>query len=160
MEIVSWGHTANLKKLNCEICSNLTKLPNERGGLKFVTSFSSTFNNCISLKSIPDGLFDNNINVTDFYYTFQNCTSLTTIPSGLFDNNINVTNFSYTFQNCTSLTGSAPKLWNNSIWSHVSNNGSCFEDTGALGTNRTTIPIEWGGTCDCAGDCNSNCSGL
>ena len=162
ISIDSWGEVGGLKILKLVSCENLLTLSNEKGKLTNVTSFADTFYNCISLTSIPTGLFDNNINVTSsfdgtfnscisltsiptglfdyninvtsFYATFGGCKSLTSIPSGLFDNNINVTSFSATFSNCISLTSIPTGLFNNNI------NVTSFDGTFGDCTSLTSIP--------------------
>ena len=57
-----------------------------------------------NIKSIPKGLFKNNVNVTSFASVFNSCTGITSIPEGLFKNNVNVTSFDRVFSGCTGLT--------------------------------------------------------
>jgi len=290
IEVVSWGdpNITKLSYIRFKGCKNLTKLPNERGGLKFVetfrdsfaktkiseipfgifdyneivTDFDSTFYNCELLTKLPNDLFKYNINVTNFDSTFKNCFILPKIPNNLFRYNVNVTNFNSIFVSCNKikklpddlfkynvnvlsfetsfmgskikklpdelfkynimasaftscfescpnleiisedlfryntsitnlhrifvgtalkeipynlfiyntsvtdfseafygsdqLTGIAPKLWDNNIWSSATSYINCFDSTGSLGTNGTTIPTSWGGSCSSG----INCTGL
>jgi hypothetical protein len=66
-----------------------------------VNSFYGTFQNNITLQSIPDYLFLYNSKAMDFSYTFAGCTNvnLTSLPSHLFKGTTNVDRFNYTFQN-------------------------------------------------------------
>jgi len=68
--------------------------------------FEGTFENCISLTTIPSDLFKYNINTLSFYKTFKGCTALPTIPSNLFQYNTAVTSYAFreTFMNCTTIT--------------------------------------------------------
>ena len=70
--------------------------------------FLSTFQNCTSLTTIPDGLFSGITTGVNsmFSYTFSYCTALTTIPSNLFSGITTGANymFQYTFFGCTALT--------------------------------------------------------
>ena len=77
-------------------CTSLTSIPalNTAAGM----NFSSMFNSCYSLTSIPAL---NTAAGTSFAYMFNNCTSLTSIPAL---NTAAGTSFTYMFNNCTSLT--------------------------------------------------------
>jgi hypothetical protein len=108
--------------------------------------------------------FTNNTAVTTFESTFENCASLQQIPNTLFDSNINTQNFTNTFSGNFELIGNAPKLWDSSKWSNVIFNDGCFgcftsTAIASIGSNGDTIPISWGGFCECGGDCITNCSG-
>lgn len=119
---------------------------------KGVTNFSSCFNDCTGLTSIPSNLFANNPEVTNFAYCFNNCTGLTSIPEGLFANNTKVTNFGYCFGNCTGLTSSTPidndgtPLYNRSEgkegYSVVTDHASCFYGC-TLMSDYSSIPSDW-----------------
>ena len=75
--------------------------------------FFYTFRGCGSLTAIPSGLFSGQTAVTTFQSTFQFCNSLTAIPSGLFDDSPNVTSFVQTFAGCGNLTAITTGLFNN-----------------------------------------------
>jgi len=87
------------------------------------------------------------------------CTKLTTIPYTLFDNNLSITTFDAVFRDCTNLTGVVKKYWDDSIWTNITTHINTFTNTGALASNGATIPTTWGGTCNCNGDCSTNCNG-
>ena len=96
-------------QLSFENCTSLKSIPETLfANCQKVISFHSAFKGCSALMSIPENLFANCPKVTDFTGTFFGCTALTTIPTSLFDNNRKVTSFSLTFSNCTSLTGESP----------------------------------------------------
>ncbi len=57
------------------------------------------FRNCVNLVSIPNGIFDNSLNLTDANNVFWNCVKLATVPTTLFKNNSNIANFNSTFYN-------------------------------------------------------------
>ncbi len=66
------------------------------------TDFSHIFRGCDSLTSIPDNLFEENIDIEDLSYSFFN-SGITEIPEGLLDNNINIINVKHMFQDCADL---------------------------------------------------------
>ena len=87
-------------------------VPGALDGCTMVKDFSGAFRECISLQSIPKGLFDKCTEVTSFGYNssatyhtgmFENCSSLIHIPEGLFDKCTKVTTFGGTFEGCTKL---------------------------------------------------------
>lgn len=124
IDIISWGDLCafdGFKYLENGFygCSNLTSLasgsiPASGTGC---STFSDTFNDCVSISSIPVDLFDQNTLVSEygFYRTFFNCNSLTSIPSGLFDNNtlVSVSGFYSTFSGCSSVTSIPFDLFDN-----------------------------------------------
>lgn len=67
-------------------CTSLVHLPTEKLPFKKSTIFSGLCANCSSLQEIPDGLFDDCINLRNADSLFADCHSITEIPSGLFDN--------------------------------------------------------------------------
>ena len=77
-------------------CTSLKEVP--QLNTSNVTNMSSMFNNCTSLKEVPQ--FDTS-KVTNMRYMFNNCTSLEEIPQ--FDIS-NVTDMRYMFQSCNKLT--------------------------------------------------------
>ena len=101
-----------------------------------VTSFSSCFQGCTSLTSIPENLFANCPNATNFTWCFYNCSGLTgSIPENLFASNTAATYFTLCFCNCSGLTGSIPEnlfATNTAVDSFT----QCFEDC----INLTSIP--------------------
>jgi hypothetical protein len=68
-----------------------------------------------SITAIPSGLFTNNVNVSSFSSTFNACLSLSSYPSNLFDTNINVVNFSGTFRLCSQLTSVLQFTYNTAV---------------------------------------------
>jgi hypothetical protein len=107
-----------------------------------ITSFDSTFNNCKSLTSIPDGLFDNCTAVRSFSSAFNSCTGLTSIPDGLFDNCTAVRSFSSAFRNCLNITSAVPELWDTAKWPNVTDNRVCFRNC-INAANYADIPAGW-----------------
>ena len=101
-----------------------------------VVTFSTCFDSCTSLSSIPSGLFDNNTQATNFDYCFSDCPSLSSIPAGLFDNNTLATDFDYCFSGCSIL------VLNENIFSATNSHDRfsgkkmsfsyCFKDVGKL----------------------------
>ncbi|MDC7174595.1 hypothetical protein PQH01_00890 [Bacteroides cellulosilyticus] len=116
-------------------CSNLTSIPEGLFDKNIeVTSFEYCFQDCSKLESIPTGLFDKNINVTSFGYCFQGCKKLSNIPTGLFDRNTKVTDFTYCFEACSNLTSIPTGLFDKNI--KVTSFKYCFEAC----SNLTSIP--------------------
>ena len=108
-------------------CSNLISIPEELFDKNIeVTSFESCFQGCSKLESIPTGLFDKNIEVTSFEYCFEVCSNLTSIPTRLFDKNINVTSFFGCFQKCSTLESIPKGLFDKNIEVEVFR--GCFSD--------------------------------
>ena len=135
MDIISWGQPdiTKLKHINFNGCVNLTDLTNEYGGLKLIEKFDDVFNGCVSIKKVPEKLFNYNTTVTSFNNTFKNCTSLAEIPEKLFVDCVSVTQFSNTFENCILLTEIPEKLFEKNT--NVENFSSTFSNT-----NITEIP--------------------
>ncbi len=90
-------------------CKKLTGAPSF-GGLSRVTSFEYTFNDCSSMTTIPNDIFDGCTLVTSFGYTFNGCKSLESVPVSLFDGCMSVTDFGYTFCDCSSVSGESPYM--------------------------------------------------
>ena len=112
-------------------CSNLTSIPEGLFDKNIeVTSFEYCFQDCSKLESIPTGLFDKNINVTSFGYCFQGCKKLSNIPTGLFDKNIKVTSFTYCFEACSNLTSIPTGLFDKNI--NVTSFWACFQSCSTL----------------------------
>ena len=78
-----------------------------------VTSFVATFDQCESLKEIPEKLFEKAVNVNSFYATFRGCKSLTVIPEKLFDKTTKVTTFQKTFCDCYNVMSIPNTLFDN-----------------------------------------------
>lgn len=107
-----------------------------------IMSFSGTFANCSTLKSIPENLFINCSNAQSFYNTFNFCISLEKIPENLFENCSKVNNFTATFAHCISLTGPAPKLWERELEKPDLIGSGCFYLCKGL-SNYDIIPDDW-----------------
>ena len=116
-------------------CNGLTSIPESLFNNNVnITVFNGTFEGCTVLTNIPEGLFNNNVNVTDFNGTFAECTGLTSIPENLFKYNIKAVNFGNVFYNCTGLTSIPESLFNNNV------NVTSFHDIFAECTGLTSIP--------------------
>ena len=101
--ITQWG-TPELKKLSLQDAIALKHLAADtRGALSAITDFTSCFDGCTSLESIPEGLFAMATGARYFDYTFKDCTSLTSLPSDLFAHNTSATSFNGTFYRCEKL---------------------------------------------------------
>lgn len=68
-----------------------------------VTSCEGIFEECVNLRSVPDGLFQSGAAIQSFDYAFKNCTSLSSVASGLFQVCSEATSFSSLFECCNSL---------------------------------------------------------
>ena len=112
-------------------CSNLTSIPEGLFDKNIeVTSFESCFRGCSTLESIPTGLFDKNIEVTSFRYCFQGCKKILNIPTGLFERNTKVTDFEYCFEVCSNLTSIPTRLFDKNI--NVTSFFGCFQNCSTL----------------------------
>ena len=81
-----------------------TEIPEWLFSKKVTSTVMSKFWYSNNIKSIPEGLFKNNVNIVSFASVFVGCSGLTSIPEGLFKNNVKVTTFWGTFYDCTGLT--------------------------------------------------------
>lgn len=116
-------------------CSNLTSIPEGLFDKNIeVTSFRYCFQGCKKILNIPTGLFERNTKVTDFEYCFEVCSNLTSIPTRLFDKNINVTSFFGCFQNCSTLESIPKELFDKNIEVEVFR--GCFSNC----TNLKEVP--------------------
>lgn len=131
-KIVSWGNL-RLQYFNVWGCANLTSLPNQKGRLTSLITFSYAFAGT-GITSIPDGFLDNS-KVTDFTGTFSSSASLTSIPVNLFKNCSNVISVVACFgsSGITSIPADLFK-YNTEIITFQ----SCFQDCQSL----TSIPAD------------------
>ena len=117
IEILQWGKIEEINEENEITLSNVSKIyepepdkiPIKYMNVKFqeipewlfskkVTSrVMSKFWYSNNINSIPERLFENNINVINFEYAFYRCVGITNIPRNLFKNNTKVTNFRFMF---------------------------------------------------------------
>jgi hypothetical protein len=146
IEVLSFGDPEETKLSSINLsASNVSKLPNESGTLKYIQSFSYVFSNSKIVK-IPRMLFSN-ITTGDFSYAFYRCFDLVSIPSVLFDN-INLTNVENIFDMspistpATSLTGNAIDLWNTTKWPNIVNHDGAYSNCTTL-DNYSSIPTGW-----------------
>ena len=79
------------------------------------TNFNDLFNECEGITSIPEKLFENNVKAISFEFVFFRCRELKSIPENLFKNNINVTDFSGSFWECKKITNIPEKLFENNV---------------------------------------------
>jgi PKD repeat protein len=84
-------------------CASLTDVPDYCFAGIAATSFSAVFQDCTSLRVIPENVFSNCTAAATFSYAFYGCTSLTSVPENIFASCTPVTDFSYAFYGCTSL---------------------------------------------------------
>jgi hypothetical protein len=102
-KMISFTGDMGFKKLSFYGCSNLNTIV-PLGNFASLTSAVNTFRNCISITSIPSGMFDNCIAVTIFESIFMGCSALTAIVSDLFKYNTAVTIFSGIFNGCNNIS--------------------------------------------------------
>lgn len=86
----------------------LTQLPDFE-----LKSANNLFKGSYSLTTIPEGLFDNNLDITSFDGTFTAALQLTAIPFDLFANHIHAESFKQTFAECNNLTSIPENLFAN-----------------------------------------------
>ena len=105
IEVKQWGLTG-LKSLEHAFRGNQrlkSVAKDNAGAFTEVTDCSNIFYDCLSLVSLPDGLFDHASKVTEFDYFCYGCKSLQYIPNALFNKCKGTTTFAYAFSNCSSL---------------------------------------------------------
>ena len=135
MEVTQWGDLY-WESLNNAFngCENLKITATDVPNWQNVIDAEGCFWDCISLETIPTGLFDDCTEVTTFWACFYGCTSLETLPDGLFDNCTEVTTFVGCFYGCTSLETIPTNLFDNCT--EVTSFGSCFSGCASL----TSLP--------------------
>ena len=102
---------------------------------------------CISLRSIPDGLFDNNSVITSYNSIFRDCTSLYDVPDELFRYITDNSNLGSVFQNNSSMKGTVMGTGELYDWmqSHNPSTGyNCFSNCTGI-QDWDLIPTTWGG---------------
>ena len=142
-------------------CSNITGVPADyfpesvSGG----TSAAYMFQNCTSLKNVPEGLFDDFSSVTTISQMFQNCTSLESLPACIFDSMTKVRTAANVFNGCSAFTGESPYTEVNGqkihLYERSAENGftevtsykDCFTGCEKM-ADYAYIPIAWGGISD------------
>lgn len=105
VEVKQWGLTG-LTSLDSAFKGNqrlITIATDKAGSFSQVNSFASMFYECVSLVSLPDGLFDSAENATSFASFCYGCTSLQYIPSGIFGHCKEVNTFASAFYDCSAL---------------------------------------------------------
>ena len=105
VEVKQWGLTG-LTSLDSAFKGNqrlITIATDKAGSFGQVNSFASMFYECVSLVSLPDGLFDSAENATSFASFCYGCTSLQYIPSGIFGHCKEVNTFASAFYDCSAL---------------------------------------------------------
>ena len=107
-DIVDLGFTNELNgRTNFTGCTNLTHVAKSFNRLRHLVSYHNMFEDCTSLATIPDGMFDGSIvsgSGNDFLGVFSGCTSLASIPANLFDLQTTAVEFTAMFSGCTALT--------------------------------------------------------
>lgn len=136
-----FGQCKNLKTVPAKLFHNVHFRGLTSGGTLIRPDLQAYFTGCTSLKSVPDGLFDNPW-LEDCYNIqslFAGCSALEDFPDDLFSGMLDVTNCVQAFENCKSITKRVPELWN----SYPNANGTqCFR--GCINAeNYEDIPAEW-----------------
>ena len=95
------------------ICEFLKMIPDNKSNKNLIMTLEEIFNNCTSLKSLPDISKWDTSSVIDMSGIFNNCTSLKSLPDISKWNTRNVKEMSMIFGNCLSLI-SLPDIrkWN------------------------------------------------
>ena len=96
------------------------------------------FQNCLSLKEIPEDLFDYTQNVTDFDSCFMN-SGLEHIPEKLFYNTKEVTSFTGTFYGCKNLISNRNDLLPKNLF-YNNKNATHYNATFAYCTSLECLP--------------------
>ena len=154
IEILQWGKIEEINEENEITLSNVSKIyepepdkiPIKYMNVKFqeipewlfskkVTSrVMSKFWYSNNIKSIPERLFEKNVNATNFNDLFNECEGITSIPEKLFENNVKAISFEFVFFRCRELKSISENLFKNNI--NVINFGNLFY----LCTGITNIP--------------------
>ena len=146
IEILQWGKIEEINEENEITLSNVSKIyepepdkipikymhvkfqqiPEWLFSKKVTSKVMSKFWYSNNIKSIPERLFEKNVNATNFNFLFNECEGLTNIPENLFKNNINVIDLKNLFYLCTGITN----IPNNIIEfsKRVKNRGGDIED--------------------------------
>lgn len=132
--VKQWGNLGLVKmRYGFYYCANLRTiaLPGE-DSFKSLVSIYNCFQNCTSLESIPEAMFEGTP-IEDPYSAFSGCSTLKEVPARLFAGCTAATRFSMIFKNCSSLTTIAPDAFE-----------GCNPEEGFLqgfyGTAITSIP--------------------
>lgn len=134
-------------------CSNLVSISNNIFyDLPDLKNASEIFSQS-GITSVPDGIFDNNLEITDVSFLFNRCKSLVTIPEKLFANNTKIIDFSYCFRWSDKLVtmpvdNDSTPIYNRSGegkegYAIVTNTVACFFECNALLEIYKNIPGEW-----------------
>ena len=142
-------------------CSTITSVPADYfpESVSAGTSAAYMFQNCTSLKTVPEGLFEDFSGVTTMNQMFENCTSLESLPAGIFDSMVKVTSANQVFNGCSAFTGESPYTLVNDVKVHlyersadngfavIKNHKNTFTGCEKM-ADYTFIPIDWGGISD------------
>lgn len=124
--------------------ANLVSVPsNLFSGVTKKSSLASCFYGCSSLLSVPEGLFDFDVEVDESAAScFESCTSLISVPSNLFAKHQEITDFWNCFWGCSYIRTPLPELWvsHESATSHT----DCFHNC-LNASNYESVPEDWGG---------------
>ena len=142
-------------------CQNVKSIPADLfAKCTVATNFSYAFQ-ATAIEAIPEDLFShvpsNNTSV-NFNYCFAECVSLKSIPTGLFDTAKKASSFNYCFAACTALTGESPftnmdgtkvhlyerkALYQLGFNNRITGTGCFYNCTGLSDYDK--IPSAWGG---------------
>lgn len=97
------------------------------------------FKGCVSLKSVPSGLFDGLRTVNTFVSAFEGCSSLASIPSGLFANQTAATSLTLQkcFSGCTSLQSVPDDLFGTADRTNITTCANMFEKCTSISSVAT-----------------------
>ena len=162
-EFPSISHMTSLKTVPgmWKGCSAITTVPADYfpSSVSTGTSAAYMFQNCTSLVSVPEGLFDDFASVTTMNQMFENCTSLASLPTGIFDSMVKVTSANLVFNGCSNFTGESPYTVVDGVKVHlyerstengfavIKNHNDTFAGCEKM-ADYSYIPIDWGGISD------------
>jgi len=125
-------------------CTNLEEIPyNIFANNPKAESFRAVFRGA-EIKSIPAGLFDNNLIATDFWGAFYQCYELITVPQNLFANTPNTPELNFDLLFCianSKITSSLPELW--ITHDLCTTHHQAFADI-TNAPNWASVPTSWG----------------
>lgn len=129
------GVFSNVSSIKFRYCSKLESVhPDLLKGMDKLTNMMDFLREAKSLKEIPDGFFDDCVNVTNFCETLKGCSSLRRLPDMTGLTLKKHANFRSTFSDCTSLTELPERLFNDATMAMVDNMSGMFLGCSSLET--------------------------
>lgn len=105
VSVLQWGNLGVVSAVaGFRNLTSLRSLASDTEGFFSKVSFcNDLFSGCVSLVSVPGGLFRSGTQIESFSGVFQGCTSLASVPEDLFEGCTSARSFSLAFLGCQSL---------------------------------------------------------